>query len=135
MSVWFVWASVGLTMLASWVLGAMVWRLNRNIGEVASELNRIAIARNDLHLLAKQRLRLKSWQSNTEQGVDGAVQGIETMHFLIARVVFSLFDRLGAPSDKTFMLRQVQDTTSHKVYAALRSMNKLVGSGLRQSLK
>ncbi len=135
MSVWFVWASVSLIILASFGLGGMLWRLNREIGDVAAELNRIAVTRSDLVLLKKQRLRLKGWQSNAEQGVDGAVQGIEIMHFLIARVLFSLFERLGAPRDKTFLIRQVQDTTSHKVYAALRSVNKVVGKGLRHPLK
>ncbi|MAY35720.1 MAG: hypothetical protein CMN84_06415 [Spongiibacteraceae bacterium] len=131
MSVWFVWVSGSLIILASAGLGAMLWRLNREIGDVAAELNRIAISRSDLALLRKQRVRLKGWQSDAEQSVDGAVQGIEIMHFLIARVLFSLFERLGTPRGKTFLIRQVQDRTSYKVYAALRSANKAVGKGLR----
>tara|TARA_R100000657_G_C4674200_1_gene119419 strand:+ start:673 stop:1023 length:351 start_codon:yes stop_codon:yes gene_type:complete len=116
-------------------LGIAVWRLNRRVRNVAVQLERIAHTRNDLELLAEQRSVLKGWQSNAEASIDSTVQGVEVINHLFARVVFSLFERIGAPRDKTLMARQVQDSTSARVYAAIRAANKSVGKRLRKRLK
>lgn len=135
MSVWFVWASSAAILFATGGLGIAVWRLNRRVRNVAVQLERIAHTRNDLELLAEQRSVLKGWQSNAEASIDGTVQGVEVINHLFARVVFSLFERIGAPRDKTLMARQVQDSTSARVYAAIRAANKSVGKRLRKRLK
>ncbi len=135
MSDWFVLASAGFVVSASAYLGMAVWCLNRELGVVAARLNRAAQTRNDLNVLTEQRAMLRTWQTNSEESVDGTVQGIQVIHILIARVVLSLFEGLGAPRDKARAAMNAQNSTSNQVYAAIRSVNKLVGERFRRKLR
>lgn len=120
-----------LTGLAAWGL----WRINKRISATAAQLTRTAAVRAEAWRMQQANQRLAEWQDVTESSIDGGTQAVRALHKGIAQVPFSILEAIPATRDTARVVREVHDFTSDNVYAAISTVNRLVGQRSRDYLK
>lgn len=111
-----------------------LWRLNRAIGDGAAQLTRTAAIRAEALRMREANERLAEWQQITESSVAGGTQAVRAVHKGIAAIPFSILEAIPVTRDTTRVVRAVHDLTSDRVYAAISTVNRLLGETSRHAI-
>lgn len=121
--------------LLTLLVAAQAIGLARQQRALALELRRAAIHQSETRLLAAARARFADLQELTEGAVAGGTTVVRTIHRGIAAIPFTVLESIPATRDTTKLVRGIHDFTADTVYGAISTINRVLGSGVRQSLK
>ena len=127
-------ALLGL-LLSTALLGGGLWRINRQIAASAVQLTRTAEVLAEAGRMQQANDRLAEWQAVTETTIDGSTQAVRAVHKGIAAIPFSILESIPVTRDTAKLVREVHDFTSDNVYAAISTVNRMLGERSRAYLQ
>lgn len=109
--------------------------LARQQRTLALQLRRVAIQQAEVTHLVVARARLAGVQEFTEAAVEGGTGVVRTIHHGVATIPFTILENIPVTRDTTRLVRGIHDLTADTVYGAISTINRVLGSGMRQGLK
>ncbi len=109
--------------------------LARQQRALALELRRAAIYKAEITHFADARTRLAALQEITEGAVEGGTELVRTIHHGIASIPFTILESIPVTRDTTRLVRGIHDLTADTVYGAISTVNRVLGNGMRHTLK
>ena len=122
-------------MLSTALLAAWLRHINQQIASTAAQLTRTAEVFSEAGRMKQANDRLAEWQEVTETTIDGSTQAVRAVHKGIAAIPFSILESIPATRDTAKVVREVHDFTSDNVYAAISTVNRLLGDRSRAYLQ
>lgn len=109
--------------------------LQRAIEDTGQQIHRCAVHQRELLQVIENHRLLQEVQNVTESLVDEGTSVVRTIHKEIASIPFEILEAIPATRDTTRVVRGVHDVTSDSIYAGISVANRLLGRGLRKSMR
>lgn len=120
---------------AGGVLAAQRFSQDSTIREAGRDIAAAAARYNEAQRMLMQRRRIGAVQQFAETAFDGTTRTVQGLHRGIASIPFEILERIPETRATTRIVREVHDATSDTVYGGIRGINRLLGKGLRHSIK
>lgn len=124
----------GLGLAASVLAVVQALWLERRARRLSEALRRAALIRQDRHLADLQLRALVQTQRFAEANVSSVTALVRGVHHGIARIPFSILERIPLTRGVTRVVHGIHDVTADSVYGAIGAVNRLLGSQLRRGL-
>lgn len=113
----------------------LLWKLRLRLHDVRMSVLRETTLREEIRIYETSRAELIAAQKVAEKSVDVGTDTVRLAHNLIAAIPFTVLENIPATREGAKAARKAHDRIAGNVYDSLTIANKLIGHGLRQTLK